>query len=185
MPGGLLNTNLPGASDASMFDLHSLFAGPLGFATNWTTLDEAGRNRVAQAISEYKEVRHLLNKDYYPLFPQTTDTTVWSGWEFYDPEAKEGYFTILRPVESSVESYALRLGGVELGEMYRVSRLDGSLSFDVAGSELLAGWVISLQPGGSEVMRFQALSVPEPSSLAMLSCLFLGSLMGASKQLRR
>lgn len=177
LPGGLLNTNLPGASNASTFDLHSLFAGPLGFATNWTTLDASGRERVAQAISEYKQVRHLLNKDYYPLFPQTTDTQEWVGWEFYDPAAKEGYFTVLRPVESPMESFAIRLSGVEMGEMYVLSSLDGSYTQNVAGSELLAGLVMSLEPGGSEVLRFQVVSVPEPSALIMMECGLIGLLM--------
>ena len=52
LPGGLLNTNLPGASGASKFDLHSLFAGPFGASpANWTTLDAAGRERVAAGDS--------------------------------------------------------------------------------------------------------------------------------------
>ena len=37
--GAELNTNLPASSQASLFDLHSLFAGPLGFACDWTKLD--------------------------------------------------------------------------------------------------------------------------------------------------
>ena len=162
LPGGLLNTNLPGASGASTFDLHSLFAGPLGFATNWTTLDAAGRDRVARAISDYKSVRHLLNKDYYPLFPQTTDTQQWVGWEFHNPASDEGFFTILRPTESPVQSHAIRLGGVKRTKMYTVSRLDGSQAHNFAGSELLTGLAVSLEPGVSEVVRFRVASVPEP-----------------------
>ena len=108
LPGGLLNTNLPGASGASAFDLHSLFAGPLGFATNWTQLDTAGRQRVAHAIADYKSIRHLINKDYYPLFPQTFDTQQWIGWEFFDAEAGEGFLVVLRPKESPLPSRVIR-----------------------------------------------------------------------------
>jgi alpha-galactosidase len=180
LPGGLLNTNLPGASGASMFDLHSLFAGPLGFATDWTKLDAAGRERVAKAIAEFKQVRHLLNKDYYPLFPQTTDTTKWNGWEFFDPATGEGFLTVLRPETSPTATSAVRLGGVEIGKMYEFSRLDGSGMRQIAGSELRAGLVLSLQPGGSDVFRFHVLNVPEPSSLAMLFCIFVGSIISIS-----
>jgi alpha-galactosidase len=167
LPGGLLNTNLPGASGASTFDLRSLFAGPLGFATDWTKLDAAGRQRVAQAIADYKQVRHLLNKDYYPLFPQTTDASQWIGWEFYDPQASEGFLTILRPEASTLASTAIRFGGVENGRMYELSRLDGSQMRRIAGSELLAGLVVSLDPGGSDVLRFHV--VPEPSAAVTLT----------------
>ena len=174
LPGGLLNTNLPGASSASAFDLHSLFAGPLGFATDWTKLDTAGRQRVALAIAEFKGIRGLLNKDYYPLFPQTTDASQWNGWEFFDPVAREGFLTVLRPSASTVGSSSVRLGGVEIGKMYEFSRLDGSLVGKVAGSELLAGWVVSLDAGGSEVLRFRVSEVPEPSPLIMTGCGVIG-----------
>ena len=169
LPGGLLNTNLPGASGASTFELHSLFAGPMGFATNLTTLDEAARKRVAQAIADYKTVRHLLNKDYYPLFPQTfDDISQWSGWEFYDPETSEGFLTILRPEQSSVESLTVQLGGLQSDMMYHLSRLDGSQARDIIGSELLAGLNFSLEPGGIEVLHFQSAQVPEPSCFSMM-----------------
>lgn len=168
LPGGLLNTNLPGASVVSTFDLHSLFAGPLGFATDWTKLDAAGRQRVAEAISEFKQVRHLLNKDYYPLFPQTTDVTQWTGWEFYDPAAGEGFLTVLRPAESSLASCTILLGGIEADKMYELIRIDGSDRGQVAGNDLLAGLVVSLDRSGSEVLRFHLVNAPEPSSLVLL-----------------
>ena len=177
LPGGLLNTNLPGDSGASTFELHSLFAGPMGFATDLTTLDEAARQRAAQAIADYKIVRHLLNKDYYPLFPQNFDDTQWTGWEFYDPETREGFLTVLRPEGSFVGSVTVQLGGLESDMMYQLSRLDGSQSRDIIGSELLAGLEISLEPGGSEVLHFQPVSVPEPSTISMTVCGLVGSLL--------
>ena len=98
----------------------------MGFATDWTKLDAVGRDRVKQTIADYETIRDYLNKDYYPLFPQSTDATQWVGWEFFDPAAREGFLTVLRPSQSTVQSAAVRLGGVEIGEMYEFSRLDGS-----------------------------------------------------------
>ncbi len=155
LPGGLLNTNLPAASRASRFDLHSLFAGPLGFASNWTGLDEAARQRVRQEIENYKKVRHLLNKDYYPLLPQTFDLTQWVGWEFHDPAAGEGFLVVLRPQESTYASVEMRIRGVEADKKYSLSRMDGSQMREVSGQELLSGLVIPLERGESEVLRFQ------------------------------
>jgi alpha-galactosidase len=156
LPGGLLNTNLPGASAATTFDLHSLFAGPLGFATNWTTLDAAGRDRVRRAIADYKSIRHLLAKDYYPLFPQTFDEKQWIGWEFFDAEAGEGFLVVLRPKQSAVASSVVRLQGVEPDKSYELNFLDGSDARTVAGSELSAGMELTLDPAGSKVVRFRS-----------------------------
>ena len=94
-----------------------------------------------QAIADYKSVRHLLNKDYYPLFPQTTDTSQWVGWEFYDPDAGEGFLTVLRPVESATASSTILFGGIESSAMYELSRIDGSQARQVAGSAVAQGAV--------------------------------------------
>jgi alpha-galactosidase len=171
LPGGLLNTDLADSpsfnivNDKTTFNMRSLFAGPLGFSCDWTQLDAAARDRVKTTIAEYKQVRNLINKDYYPLFPQTFDTSQWNGWEFYDPEIGEGFLTVLRPQESAMASCVIRLGGVESDAMYELSRVDGSQLRRIAGSELLGGLTIALEPGGSEVLRFRV--VPEPSALIM------------------
>lgn len=159
LPTVLLNTNLPGASAASTFDLHSLFGGPLGFATDWPKLDTAGRQRVAQAIAEFKSVRHLLNADYYPLFPQN-DPSQWIGWEFFDPASGEGLVIVLRPEQSTVPSATVRLGGVEAGKMYEFSRLDNTQARQIAGDELRTGLVLPLDAGTSEVLHFRTLARP-------------------------
>jgi alpha-galactosidase len=154
LPGVLLNTNFPAASKASHFDLRSLFAGPLGFACDWPRLDAAAHDRVRQEIANYKKVRHLLDKDYYPLFSQTLDLAQWVGWEFNDPATGEGFFVVLRPEESSYASAEVRLRGIEPDKTYTVSRIDGRQKRDVSGRELLSGLTVALQPGESEVLRF-------------------------------
>lgn len=155
LPGGLLNTNLPSTSGASCFDLHSLFAGPLGFALDWTRLDAPARDRVRQEIAAFKQIRHLLNKDYYPLLPQTYDLSQWVGWEFNDPAAGEGFLVVLRPQESVYASVEVRLRGMEPDQKYRLSRIDGSQARVLTGHELLSGLTIPAGRGQSEVLRFQ------------------------------
>lgn len=171
LPGGLLNTDLADSAafaivnDKTTFNMRSLFAGPLGFSCDWTQLDAAARDRVKTTIAEYKEVRNLLNEDYYPLFDQTLDATQWSGWEFYDPKAREGFLTILRPEGSTLGSATIRFGGLQSDQMYELSRIDGTVIQQMRGSELLSGYLVSLDAGGSDVLRFHV--VPEPSSLIM------------------
>jgi alpha-galactosidase len=155
LPGVLLNTNLPATSQATAFDLHSLFAGPLGFACNWTRLDAQAKERMRQEIDAYKKVRHLLNKDYYPLFPQTFDLTQWVGWQFNDPAAGDGFLVVLRPQESTYTSADVKLRGIDPDKKYKLARLDGSQSREVSGRELLAGFAIRVRAGESEVLRYQ------------------------------
>lgn len=160
LPGGLLNTNLPASCKPTQFELHSLFAGPLGFATDWTRLDASAKDRVRKEIAVYKKVRHLLNKDYYPLFPQTLDLAQWVAWEFVDPDGGEGVVTALRPAESSYSAAELRLQGVDSSKAYRLTRLDDGTSQTVSGRQLQAGFAVSLSPSGSQVLYFQV----QPSS---------------------
>jgi alpha-galactosidase len=155
LPGVLLNTNLPASTPTDHFYLRSLFAGPLGFALDWTRLDAAGRQQVRQEIAAYKAVRHLLDKDYYPLFPQTFDLTDWVGWEFYDPAAGDGFVVFLRPAESPYAAAEVRLCELDATKMYRVTRLDGSQPRDLSGRELASGLKVSLGVNQSEALRFQ------------------------------
>ncbi len=155
LPGVLLNTNLPSSSVVSRFDLHSLFAGPLGFSVDWTKLDAASRRRIREEIAAYKKVRHLLDKDYYPLLPQTLETSQWVGWEFCDPASGEGFFVLLRPAESMYASADVRLQGVEENKTYRVGAVEGNATRDVSGRELLSGWPVPLGPGESKAFHFQ------------------------------
>jgi alpha-galactosidase len=162
LPGGLLNTNLPGWCQASCFELHSLFGGPLGFALDWTRLDAAARERVRQAIAAFKSLRRLLNRDYYPLFPQSLDPSQWVGWEFHDPAGGEGFFVVLRPAQSSYQAADLRLRGLDERKTYRLGRVDDGRTSTATGRQLLDGLPISLGPGGSQVWRFQQKELSEP-----------------------
>ncbi len=155
LPGVLLNTNLPASRTVARFDLHSLFAGPLGFAADWTKLDAAARQCVREEIAAYKKVRHLLDKDYYPLVPQTLDLSQWVGWEFCDPATGEGFCVVLRPAESIYASADVRLRGVDENKNYRIGAIEGNSTCNVSGRELLSGWPVPLGPGESKVLHFQ------------------------------
>ena len=48
-----------------------------------------------ELVARYKQIRHLLLKDFYPLFMQNSLTEP-DGWQFHDPETGEGIFCIFR-----------------------------------------------------------------------------------------
>ena len=155
LPGVLLNTNLPAWCQPTSFELHSLFAGPLGFATNWTKIDTEKRNRVRDAISQFKSLRHLLNEDYYPLFPQTVDLTQWVGWEFIDPKTQEGMAIAIRPSASAYMTAKVRLRGISREATYRMERFGDTNSQTLSGSDLLSGFPVTLPEDGSVVFHFR------------------------------
>jgi alpha-galactosidase len=153
LPGVLLNTNLPASCKPTRFELHSLFAGPLGFASDWTKVDAEAKARIRTEIAAYKKVRHLLDKDYYPLFPQTFELSQWVGWEFNDPTSGESLVVVLRPGESVYKTAEVRLRGLDASKTYTMSRLDGSDARSVSGQELQNGLTVSLTGGDSGAWR--------------------------------
>ncbi len=153
LPGVLLNANLLGIEHAP-FDIHSLFGGPLGFGVDWVKLSEPLREQTRQQIALYKQVRRLLNEDYYPLFPQARNQAGWTGWQFHDPEADEGFVVLLRPAESAYEKASIRLHGVRDERSYRLTETATDSSSVMTGQALKAGWPLDLQPAASQVIRY-------------------------------
>ena len=160
LPGVLLNTNLPGWCQATRFDSTACSAVPWVFpwiGRDWTPRRGGG---FRQATAAFKTVRHLLNKDYYPLFPQALSPSQWVGWEFNDPAVGEGFLVVLRPAQSSYKAAEVRLHGVDARKTYRISRVDDGRTSTATGRQLLEGLPISLGPGESEVLHFQRKEVP-------------------------
>ena len=136
LPGILLNTNL--LPERVPFDVQSIFGGALGLRCNWTTLDTTSFERIKSEIGIYKELRPLLNEDYYPLFSQSRETGSWVGWQFADPSKGEGYIVILRPGESPYSSAEVQLRGLDTGATYTLKPLDGTPGEvrEISGAEL-------------------------------------------------
>ncbi len=134
LPGGLLNANLVAVQ--SVFDLHSLFGGPLGFGADLTKLGPDAPALLRRQIANYKTVRHLLNKDYYRLFPPRRDESNWVGWQFHDPTTNEGFVVLLRPVESNYRSADVRLNRIARERNCRITKLGEGQAEVISGSKL-------------------------------------------------
>lgn len=80
----------------------------------WTPEERAKAKR---HIEVYKSVRHLLGKNFYPLFPQPEALEAWDGWEFHDPETDEGFVLAFR-ARSLQEGARARLRGPRSGKKY-------------------------------------------------------------------
>ncbi len=110
LPGGLLNTNLLEFADA--FDIRSMFAGPLGFGTDWSNAPREKIETARREIALYKSIRKYINCDYYPLFDQSHTGENWCGWQFHDPASESGFALVLRPETSPYASAKVSLKGL-------------------------------------------------------------------------
>jgi hypothetical protein len=102
--------------------LRSKMAGSLGFSEQSQFFTPEITKYLKQEIKNYKAQRHLLMKDYYPLFfPQSIRD--FDGWQFYDPQNGDGFFMIFR-CESPDSEVSINLRGLEKGKVYETTDVD-------------------------------------------------------------
>ena len=120
-----LNSFVPGYSNSifrpwvpfetiPMEELYSRFAGALGFSERAKNFSEQAARKMKELVARYKQIRHLLLKDFYPLFMQNSLTEP-DGWQFHDPETGEGIFCIFR-CKSPESAVRVRLHALSAGK---------------------------------------------------------------------
>jgi alpha-galactosidase len=153
LPGQLLNTNVPAQN--IVFDTTSVFGGPLGFSCDWTQLKPEQLQQIAHQIALYKQLRPLLNEDYYPLFVQDETGTSWVGWQFYSPTHGTGYLVILRPHDSPFLSAQISLRGMDPNASYTLTPTnDPAKASTLTGAQLTQGFPLELGPETSVIYQY-------------------------------
>jgi alpha-galactosidase len=103
-------------------------------------------NWMRQALGQWREVADNYFGDYYPLTPYNPSDDAWMAWQFYRPEAGEGFVQAFRRSNSAMDSAQLELHGLQPDARYEVTNLDASGSQVLTGSELMhKGLQISLK----------------------------------------
>jgi len=101
----------------------SKFAGAFGLSESASHFTEKGKEQLRRLIAYFKSVRHLLMKDFYPLF-NPRSLAEYDGWEFYDPERGEGLFAVFR-CKASENGVRFRLQGTDATKSYKAISFDG------------------------------------------------------------
>ncbi len=115
--------------------LRSHMAGSLGFAERTALFTPAIKAYLKKEIANYKAQRHLLMKDFYPIFnPQRL--TDYDGWQFHDPDTDEGFLMAFR-VQSPKDSTTVQLGGLTPGKAYCLTDVDTRATRELIGGEPL------------------------------------------------
>ena len=119
-----------GANHTPYEAVFSKFAGAFGLSEKASHFTAKGKEQLKKFISEFKSVRHLLLKDFYPLFDPAS-LRDYDGWEFFDPEANEGIFAVFR-CNSPANKIKIDLHGTNKGKIYKAVPFEGE-SFTFSG----------------------------------------------------
>ncbi len=98
-PGNYLNHELclqNEKADYSAYAYHCLMGGTLGFTEKLSEWPEKRINDAKQHVEVFKQFRHLLMKNFSPLFPYPYTLEDWDGWQWHDPEKGEGVIIVFR-----------------------------------------------------------------------------------------
>ena len=160
LPAQLLNTNLPHGDVAA--GTKSLFGGPLGLSCNWALLKPETLQELRKQIALYKELRPLLNEEYYPLFAQLIDEPGWVGWQFHSPSRGEGFVVVVRPETAPYPTAEISLHSLEADATYQWIPLDGAPgeSHTLTGAEMSRKMYMELKPNASALYRYKKKPTP-------------------------
>jgi len=115
--------------------LRSRMAGTLGFAEQSRLWTRAIRATLRDEVAKYKSIRHLIQKDFHPLF-NPTSLCEYDGVQFHDPDTGEGYFMVFR-CESDDDAAEVVLPGLETDVTYRLVDMDSGTKRKLKGGKSL------------------------------------------------
>ncbi|MBI4604227.1 MAG: alpha-galactosidase, partial [Planctomycetes bacterium] len=148
LPNGLFTTPLIRLDD---YSFHSTLATSL--CIGWIAdAHDFDRERARKLLDRYREVRHLLTGDWYPLLPYSRDPKDWMAWQHHRPDLGEGLVLAFRRAESPYASVRLPLRGLDAAAAYELTRDPSGGRAVAQGKELLAGLEVRLPERRSSQM---------------------------------
>ncbi len=94
--------------------------------------------RGKQLLSRYRELRHLLVGDWYPLLPYTTRPTEWMAAQYHRADLGEGMIIVFRHADSPYPTADVSLHGLRPDVVYTVAYESTGETREVKGAELMA-----------------------------------------------
>jgi alpha-galactosidase len=144
-----------GLDDYPDATVHSFFGGFLCITEGVEHWPPVLRASMRRHLEVYKSIRHLLGKDFYPLFAQPGTLRAWEGWQFHDPASGEGLVVLFRGRSPEAEQ-RVRLGGLPAGaDLLLADPYSGEETTHRSADLTRDGLLVGLPPGGSRVLRYQ------------------------------
>jgi hypothetical protein len=129
--------------------------GLFGLGGPHSQYPDAVNAKFKRFIAKYKELRHFLNGDFYPLLPQPSTSADWDAWQFHDPDSGSGLLLVFR-MRGGPDTFAPCLRALDSGRAYRLRFFPSDRTMPFTGAALAAGELdIQLRPWGAEVVVYE------------------------------
>lgn len=133
-----------------------------GTGTNFTIAlnirDHSVWEPATKLLNEFRSIKHLISRDFYPLTAYSHDDYVWMAWQYDSSERGEGLVQAFRRPESTKSVDTFKLSGLDELSHYRLENMVTGLSASLKGSELMDSGlkiVIEDKPGVSLIKYHQ------------------------------
>lgn len=134
---------------------HANFGGMLALSEDFENWNEVEYKKALKHIEVYKSLRNMLNKDFYPLFPQPQSLREWDGWQYNDAENEMGFVLVFR-VRSIKEMASPLLYGLKPNKEYILTNPYTGKQEKYAGESLMTrGLPFALQNNESCLLIYR------------------------------
>jgi alpha-galactosidase len=125
------------------YSFHSTLASSLclGWITDAPDFDAA---RGKKLLDRYRAVRHLLIGAWYPLLPQSRDTTHWLAMQFHRPDLNEGMLLAFRHPESPYPTAEVSLRALDPKATYELRSDATGAATRAKGADLMARFQLTI-----------------------------------------
>jgi alpha-galactosidase len=161
LPGHLLNSSVVGMKDGSEAEVSdaaiiSRMCGAFAVNRDTSAWSPEVVTRIARLVGVYKEFRHLLTGDFYPLTPQPGRAEECDIVQFMDRDARESVVLGFSSI-TAVPMARVRLKGLDRTAEYRMwDPLNGSMQ-QVQGAVLLDQGIDLLLLTGAAILKLERL----------------------------
>ena len=139
--------------------VQSRFGGILRFSQDFASWPQPAIERMKKHIAVYKSVRHLLNQDFYAIFPQPRTQEVWDGWQYHDAESGEGFLMAFR-MSGPDATQPIRLHGLDAAAHYELLDPYTDETQTMSGAALMNGEMsLTLEPNTAALRHYQRVKV--------------------------
>jgi len=150
--GVWITNDKPMTSPAKIYEIRS------GYCAGLTAcVGPDPKAEVKPLFDEFHEVRPYFYGDYYPLFPQKDDLTLWSALQLDRPEKGDGLIVCLRRPESIYSTLQVDLKNIDPAATYEVevrTTMDHGTPKEISGADFAHYQVSILDKPGSALIFY-------------------------------